>query len=219
MSTKENNEGYSCKKEKYGGYSSEIFSLVPPKTRVLDIGCSTGALAKLLTEKKRCRVIGIDIDENSLKEASHYCDKVFKCDLDDLEKLNTILKGKLFDTIALGDILEHLKYPHLLLKTLKKYLNNDGVVVASIPNAAFISLRIQFALGNLSYDKKGGLMDEDHLRFFSFKTAKKLFEEAGYKVKKIYGVSIVRRRFWFLKSLAKILPSLFAIHIIIKAKK
>lgn len=212
-------ENFKHNKEKYGGYSSEIFSLVPPGTRVLDVGCSTGTLARILVENKRCRVVGIDIDENSLKEASRYCDKVFRCDLDDLAKFNTIFVGELFDVIALGDVLEHLKYPGIFLYTLKRYLGNDGIIIASIPNAAFISLRIKFLFGDFSYDKGGGLMDEDHLRFFSFKTAKLLFEEAGYRLKKLYGVSIVRRRFWFLKPLAKIFPSLFAVHIIIVAQK
>lgn len=212
-------ENYRRNKQKYGGYSSTIFSLVPPESRVLDIGCSTGALARLLTENKGCRVVGIDIDDNSLKEASRYCDKVFRCDLDDLAKLNTILAGELFDVITLGDVLEHLKYPGLLLDTLKRYLKNGGIAIASIPNAAFISLRIKFLFGDFSYDKGGGLMDEDHLRFFNFKTAKLLFEESGYMVEKAYGVNIVKKSFWFLKPLAKILPSLFAIHIIIAAKK
>jgi SAM-dependent methyltransferase len=210
---------YTYNREKYGGYSSEISSLVPPGTQVLDIGCSTGALARILTGNKGCQVIGVDIDENSLKEASRYCDKVLQCDLDDLAKLNAILAGELFDVITLGDVLEHLKYPGILLRTLKRYLKNGGgIVIASLPNAAFIPLRIKFLFGDFSYDKRGGLMDEDHLRFFSFKTAKLLFEDAGYRVKKLYGVSIVRKKFWFLKPLAKLFPSLFAIHIIISAQ-
>jgi len=204
---------------KYGGYSPEIFKLVPFGSKVLDLGCSTGALAKVLITRKNCQVIGIDIDEKSLKEASLYCEKVFKCNLDNLTELENLLLEGLFDVITLGDILEHLKYPGSLLRTLKKYLKNEGIVIASIPNTAFIALRIRFLFGNFSYSKKGGLMDEDHLRFFSFKTARQLFEEAGYNVKKIYGISIVKRKFWVLKFLAKIFPTLFALHIIIIAQK
>jgi len=213
-------EGYKDNKKKYeGGYNKVIFSLVPSKTRVLDIGCSTGTLARVLTKGKKCLVTGIDIDDNSLKKASRYCDRVFKCDLDDLVKLDTVLAEESFDVITLGDVIEHLKYPGLLLNTLKKHLRKDGIIVASVPNSAFILLRIKFLFGDFSYSQKGGLMDEDHLRFFNIKTAKLLFKETGYKVEKAFGVNIVKKKFWFLKPLGKLLPSLFAIHIIITAKK
>jgi methionine biosynthesis protein MetW len=213
-------ENYNCAK-KYGGYSPEVFLLVPPKSSVLDIGCSTGKLARVLTQEKGCRVVGIDIDRESLDKASRYCEKVFECDLDDSAKLRRLLSEKQFDAITMGDVLEHLKYPGSLLAMLRKHLKTRGVIIASIPNAAFISLRIRFLLGNFSYNKEGegGLVDRGHLRFFSFRTTEQLFKKAGYEIKKIYGISIVKDKFWFLRPLAKIFPTLFALHIIVVAQK
>lgn len=209
---------YSKNKKKYlDGYSGGIEKLIKPKSKVLDVGCSTGKLAQVLA-KKGCKVVGLDIDENSLKQAEKFCDKVIACDLDEIKTLNQKIKRK-FDFIAMGDLLEHIKYPGVLLFNLKNFLNSGGAIVTSIPNAAFILNRINFAFGKFDYNPKGGLMDEDHLRFFSFATAKKLFADSGYRVEIIYGVSAVQKKYWFLAILAKMLPTLFAIHIIILAKK
>lgn len=206
-------------KLKYGGYSSEIFSLVPAGSKVLDLGCSTGLLARFLKERKNCRVIGVDIDRSALKEALPFCQEMMECDMDDLKRLDYLLADIFFDVIAIGDVLEHLKYPEGLLELLKEHLRDDGVIIASIPNSAFISLRIKFFLGDFSYDERGGLMDTGHLRFFNFATVRSLFERTGYRIQKIYGVNVVKKKFSFLIPFAKLFPKLFAIHIIIVAKK
>ena len=212
-------EGPLLTKQKYGSYSPVLFSLVPQGVRVLDVGCSTGALARRLKESKGCRVTGLDIDRESLAEAAAHCEQALECDLDNLSALREVLRGELFDAIILGDILEHFKYPADVLAALKDCLTDQGVVLASIPNAAFVSQRLRFLRGDFSYDEQGGLMDEEHLRFFDFKTARLLFEESGYCVRALFGSSVVRKRFWFLAPLAKILPSLFALHIIVVAEK
>ena len=208
---------YTENERKYGGFSPEIEKNVKKNSDVFDIGCSTGELAKALSSKG-CTVVGLDIDSNSLQQAKRYCIEIIHCDLDDFEKLDEHLGSRKFDHITLGDIVEHLKYPEYLIKYLRKYLKPEGSLITSIPNAAFISMRIKFLMGNFNYDKNGGLMDEDHLRFFSFKTAKKLFIASGYHISRCYGKSTVRPLFCFLNPLASIFPTLFAIHIIIIAK-
>lgn len=196
--------------------NTDVEKMVPDNCRVLDIGCATGKFARVL-KKKGCAVVGVDIDKTALNLAAKYCEKTIQVDLDDLVSLDKKLKGEKFDCISFGDILEHIKYPGVLLYHLKKYLKPQGLVLASIPNSAFIWLRIRFSLGNFDYMPEGGLMDEDHIRFFSFKTARILFEDAQYKVLKIQGSShgIVNKKFWFIKYFAKIAPTLFAIHVIV----
>lgn len=208
---------YDSNFQKYGGYSNSIANLVAPNSHVLDIGCSTGKLAQVL-KNKNCKVFGVDIDRESLKKANEYCYKTLPCDLDDTEELKKIIKNETFDAITMGDIIEHIKYPGVLLANLKPFLSNKGKIIASIPNSAFILCRMKFLFGNFNYNKKGGLMDEDHLRFFSFKTAKNLFQDSGYQIQRFFGTCSVKNRFLFLRPLAKIYPKLFALHIIIAAK-
>jgi len=210
---------YSVNADKYGGYNGDIVEMTPSGSLVLDLGCSTGRLAKEL-RAKGCKVLGTDIDPNSLKKARDYCSQVFLADLDHPEEaFEKILAKKSLDVITMGDLLEHIKYPKTLLLQLFPYLKEGGQLIASIPNAAFALNRLKFLFGDFSYSENGGLMDADHLRFFTFKTVCRLFEESGFKIERIYGISEVKSHFWFLRPLAKLMPTLFAIHIMIKAKR
>ena len=205
---------------KYDSYNSEIAVLVPPGSKVLDVGCNTGKLAQAL-KRKNCEVTGIDLDDKLLKIARKHCTKTVKADIEDRTKLKASLKRTNFDAIILGDVVEHLKRPGEMLVALKPYLKDNGVIICSTPNSAFIWMRVRFLLGDFSYTENGGLMDIDHLRFFSFATTRELFESCGYKVMLVKPSShgITNWKFFFLKALARIVPSLFAIHILIVAKK
>lgn len=210
---------YSVNEKKYGGECPEIEKATPARSAVLDLGCSTGKLARAL-KRKRCKVTGVDIDGASLRQAAKYCEKTYKIDLDHLNSFDDKLKGREFDVITAGDIFEHIKYPGVLLYHLKKYLNPDGVIITTIPNSGFIWLRLRFLFGNFFYNQGGGLMDEDHLRFFSFKSIRRLFEEAGYKLVDFRGSNhgIVNPNYWPVKIFAKIWPTLFSIHVFVVAK-
>ena len=211
---------YSKNKSKYDSTNKEIERAVTPGSKVLDIGCTTGKLAKAL-KKKKCQVTGIDIDQTSLSLARKYCQNTILVDVEDRKVLAKKLRGEKFDVVVLGDVLEHLKYPEELLVALKKHLKQNSFIISSIPNSAFIWMRMKFLLGNFNYSKNGGLMDEDHLRFYSFQTAQALFERSGYKIISVKPSShgINNPKYFAIKALAKIFPSIFAIHILIQAQK
>ena len=97
---------YTGNEKKYGGFSPEIEKNVKINSDVLDIGCSTGELAKALSSKG-CSVVGLDIDSSSLQQAKQYCIEIIQCDLDDFENLDKHLRSRKFDYITMGDIVEH----------------------------------------------------------------------------------------------------------------
>ena len=209
--------GGSGNAAKYGGHSPDIVRLVPAGARVLDIGCSTGVLAREL-KAKGCRVVGVDIDPDSIARAAATCEAVHLCNLDEPEQIDALPYGADFDAITMGDVVEHLRAPGASLARLRRFLKPGGAVVASIPNSAFALLRLRFLLGDFRYSPGGGLMDEDHLHLFSFRTVRALMADSGYEVERIYGASVVRARFFFLAGLAKWWPALFALPIIVRAR-
>lgn len=160
------------------GAHSRVIELVGKNKKVLDVGCSCGYLGEKFKENG-CYVVGIESDEASARKASPLLDGLINVDVESLEKL--AYPENFFDVIVLADILEHLKRPDVLLAGLKKYLNNDGYLVVSLPNIARIDIRIKLLFGNFNYDN-GGIMDKTHLRFFTKKTAIALLEESGYSV-------------------------------------
>ena len=166
-------------KEALGSNNSitKMLSLVGNNKRVIDFGCATGYFARFLREEG-CSVVGVEINPDAAKIAEQYCDRVIVADLD-YTGVNEIIGEEKFDVATFGDILEHLKDPWQLLKSVQKLLNPEGYIVASIPNIAHGSIRLALLKGDFDYQQLG-LLDNTHLRFFTRKSVRQLFEETGY---------------------------------------
>jgi 2-polyprenyl-3-methyl-5-hydroxy-6-metoxy-1,4-benzoquinol methylase len=216
------NRKYKMKKVKIGIYddifNSYVFNECPSNMKCLDVGCWTGKLGELLIKEKRCSVDGIDINKKALAIARERGYGMTYClNLNNPEEVRRLESNinKKYDCIICADVLEHLVNPLLVLKQLKKLLKRRGMIIISVPNVAFISYRLLHLFGRFDYNSNGGVMDVTHLRFFTNKTIKKISEDAGYRVVKIYGYNQVRRLYFFLKLLGKIIPSLFALQILV----
>ena len=73
--------------------------------------------------------------------------------------------GERFDAVLFADVLEHLRDPAALLRRVRPFVAEGGVVVASIPNIAHISVGLRCSAA--SSDTELGLLDDTHLRFFT----------------------------------------------------
>jgi len=159
---------------------SKIVSLVPPATRVLEFGCATGYMSEVLKERLGCTVVGIEIDPGAAALAEAYTERVI---VGDAEKIDYAaeLAGEEFDVVLFADVLEHLKEPADVLRRVRPFVAEDGVVIASIPNIAHASVRLALLGGEFRY-REWGLLDDTHLRFFTRASIQDLFEETGYVV-------------------------------------
>jgi O-antigen biosynthesis protein len=157
-----------------------ILELVGTGKRVLDVGCATGYLAKVLAGRG-CEVVGIEVDPDAARRAGEFCEKVLVGDVEKMD-LESQLEGDAFDVIVFGDVLEHLKYPARALERLGPFLREEGYVVASIPNVAHGSVRLALLLrGEFRY-RRLGLMDDTHLRFFTRESVEQLLEDTGFLI-------------------------------------
>lgn len=200
-----------------------IYDLIPENKKVLDVGCNTGNLGSQLIKSKNCVVYGIDYSVNSIKKAKT---RLTKAEVFDLETYKVPFEKEKFDVIIFGDVLEHIRYPEVVLTKFKKLLNKNGLVIASIPNVANINIRWNLFWGNWNY-KTWGILDKTHMRFFTKKTIKKLFTNQNYKIIKIN--STPGANFIFLRHfkplikikeiICKIYPKLLALRFIVVAKK
>lgn len=154
-----------------------VYEKIRPGSEVLDVGCATGYFAKKLKEKN-CKVWGIETDKESAKIAKKYCQDVYVANL---EKINMLPFKKRFDYILLLDVVEHLQNPKPALSFLKGYLKKTGVLIISTPNIAFISIRLALLFGKFKYTKMG-IMDENHIHFFTKKTFLELIKKSGLKL-------------------------------------
>lgn len=163
----------------------KALKLIPPKSTVLDIGCSSGNFGKELIEKKECIVDGVELNERDIRLAKKKLRQVFDFNVEDGVPADLI--GK-YDIVYYGDVIEHLINPIKALNNTKKLLKKNGKIVFSIPNMAHISVRLMLMRGKFSYGETG-LLDKTHLHFYDLDEIERLFNEAGFVIEKLDWVS------------------------------
>ena len=104
------------------------------KTAILDIGCSGGALLRILKKKGYNDVVGIDISKESIKQ----CKKKGLKNVHVMNGAKTSFDTEQFDIIIASDILEHIKLEEEALKEWKRILKKNGKLLIFVP--AFNSL-------------------------------------------------------------------------------
>ncbi|CAB3289259.1 conserved protein of unknown function [Methanocaldococcus lauensis] len=169
--------------QSYIGYRKDILSIIPKNVKkVLDVGCSVGALGELLKKSNNeIEVVGIEIDEHMAQIAKDKLDKVIVGDIEELD-LSKFFDLNYFDCIILADVLEHLKNPWDVLKNLTNYLNKNGVIITSIPNIRHYTTILSLIFKGYWPYRERGIHDRTHLRFFTLKNIKELFEYADLKI-------------------------------------
>ncbi len=75
-----------------------------------------------------------------------------------------------------------MEHPDRVLHTQQGWLSSNGYAIVSLPNIAFLGIRLQLLLGRLNY-RDVGILDRTDLRFYALATAKELSHGAHYLVK------------------------------------
>jgi len=157
----------------------ELLAIVPAEARrVLDIGCGCGRLGESIRRRQNTEVWGVELDPVAASEAARRLDRVVTADI---EQDVPELPDHHFDVIVCGDVLEHLRAPDAFLKRCRDWLTAGGRLIASIPNVQHHTVVSALLEGNWTY-QPAGLLDEDHVRFFTRREIEKLFFRAGFAI-------------------------------------
>ncbi len=183
----------------YIGLRNDILELVPENiSRVLEIGCSIGITGKELKKRsKNIEVIGIEIDKQMAKVAKSNIDRVIVGDIEQIN-ITDYFPLKYFDCIIFADVLEHLKDPWTVLKNTTKHLDENGVVIISIPNIRHYTTILNLIFRGYWPYRERGLHDKTHLRFFTLKNIKELLNYSGLKI------DLLKRKYRILEKPHKI---------------
>lgn len=156
-----------------------MIELIGANKRVLEVGCATGYMSKVLTERG-CRVTGVELDPEAARKAEEHCEEVIVGDIETLDLTETLGSAS-FEAVVFGDVLEHLRDSLAVLRRMRPLLAPEGFVVASIPNVAHGAVRLALLRGQFEY-RPLGLLDDTHLRFFTRDSVEELFRTAGFVV-------------------------------------
>lgn len=108
---------------------------------VLDVGCGEGILAIILA-REGINVTGIDINSDALSYAQNLLGNELeivraKVNFIHGDVLNTELNKTEFDTVILGEVIEHLLHPDLIIKRVCSYLKPGGKLLVTTPFGYF----------------------------------------------------------------------------------
>jgi 2-polyprenyl-3-methyl-5-hydroxy-6-metoxy-1,4-benzoquinol methylase len=210
---------YDCLDNSRYGVHAAALKAVVGRSNILDVGCATGRLTRVLTERGH-KVVGLEIDEAAAMNARmNGCDVVIG-DAENFAQLG--FQNESFDAVLCLDVLEHTRDPKRLIESIKPVIKSDGIIVCSFPNVANIRIRIELAAGRWEY-REIGILDKTHLRFFSVSSARALVESAGYRIVTVQhtpGIPLLdNAKSRFAKRIAEAFPGLFALQTIIIASK
>jgi methionine biosynthesis protein MetW len=165
---------YTLKHNRYGSHM-QVLDAIRPGSRVLDLGCSQGLLAKPLRAKD-VRIVGVDIGppERVSRDLDAYHRR-------DLERALDIPEERVFDYVVLSDVIEHVKEREQLLRSARRYLKPNGRLLISTPNIAIWFYRLSLLAGRFEYGPRG-VLDETHVHLYTRSTFRREVERGGFRI-------------------------------------
>jgi methionine biosynthesis protein MetW len=172
-----------------GGYTLNIRGVgthqlitrwVRPKSHVLDVGCASGYLMRLLRDTRGCTCVGIESGAAAAeaeREGFPVVQGLAPAAFDAARRHGP------FDHVVLADVLEHTAEPEPILRAVADLLAPGGSVLVSLPNIAYLRARLRLLRGDWTYDESG-IFDRTHLRFFTVTSARQLLLQAGLEVER-----------------------------------
>jgi SAM-dependent methyltransferase len=188
-----------------------LVSMVGKNKKVLDVGCARWYLWSSSDDSNH--FWWLDYNGSDIVEAKKVYEDAIQYDLNDIKDLPWDEK---FDIIIYADILEHVLHPEKVLQFFDKYLTPWWKVILSVPNVANRQVRFGLLFGNFDYVDGAGIMDDTHLKIYTYKTATQLMNKWWYNVTKRRAWASV---FWPIINIFPFLKGLLATNIILECEK
>jgi SAM-dependent methyltransferase len=169
-----------------GGLGPETRSLLagvlPKGSRIVDVGCGDGGGLGRWARKRGFEYLGLDISEAALAKARELGLTVER--IEDAASLP--LRDGEAGAVTCLEVLEHLLNPMDAVLEIKRVLAPGGVLVATVPNAAYWVRRVELGiLGRFNPYGDARSKDEPwrdpHVRFFTRRTLVGMMRMAGFE--------------------------------------
>jgi 2-polyprenyl-3-methyl-5-hydroxy-6-metoxy-1,4-benzoquinol methylase len=203
----------------------QVVDAIQPGSRVLDLGCSQGLLARPL-RRRDVRLTGVDArpPEHLAPELAEYFQR-------DLEQPLQLPTGRVFDYVICSDVIEHVRRREVLLRSARRYLKEGGRLIISTPNIALWFYRLSLLVGRFEYGPRG-VLDETHVHLFTRASFRREVERSGFHIlrERVSALPFevvfestgrsplvrgIARSYWLL---ARLWPQLFAYQFILEAE-
>jgi methionine biosynthesis protein MetW len=161
-----------------------IARLVPPGSRVLDLGCGTGEMLAHLRDARGCSGYGIEIDDANVHACVQRGVNVVQLNL---EEGLALFEDQSFDVVLQLETLQHLRNTERMLRETAR-VGRIGIV--SFPNFAHWPNRLRVALGRMPVTKALPYewYDTPNIRVGTFADFEVLARKNGLEVTDAFGL-------------------------------
>ncbi|MBT9528009.1 MAG: methionine biosynthesis protein MetW [Rhizobacter sp.] len=161
-----------------------IAELVPPGSRVLDLGCGNGALLAHLRDKRQCTGYGIEIADANVLACTQRGVNVIQLNL---EEGLAIFEDQSFDVVLQLDTMQHLRHTERLLRETAR-VGRVGVI--SFPNFAHWPNRLRVVTGRMPVTKALPYQwyDTPNIRVGTYADCEVLLRKDGFQVLDAFGI-------------------------------
>jgi methionine biosynthesis protein MetW len=169
-----------------------IAQLVPPGSRVLDLGCGDGELLAQLQARRGCTGYGIELDDANVLASTQRGINVIQLNL---EEGLALFDDASFDVVLQLDTLQHLRHTENMLRETAR-VGRMGIV--SFPNFAHWPNRLHIAAGRMPVTRALPYQwyDTPNLRVGTYADFEVLARRNGLRVLDAFGLQdgrVVRR--------------------------
>jgi methionine biosynthesis protein MetW len=169
-----------------------IAELVPPGSRVLDLGCGNGELLALLRDTRQCTGYGVEIADENLLACTKRGVNVIQLNL---EEGLAMFEDQSFDIVLQLDTMQHLRNTERMLRETAR-VGRIGIV--SFPNFAHWPNRLRIVTGRMPVTKTLPYQwyDTPNIRFGTYADFEVLARKDGLRVLDSFGIQdgrVVRR--------------------------
>ncbi|WP_320671676.1 class I SAM-dependent methyltransferase [Patulibacter defluvii] len=180
-------DAHELRRFAYENPRPDVQAMVPAGVgRVLDLGCSSGALGAGLKQRDPAvEVVGVEVDPVYAARAATRLDRVETADVEaafaDPDRARSLV-GDGFDCLICADVLEHLRDPEQALASAAALLRPGGVAIVSLPNVGYWQTHWSLFRHDRWPRHEMGIFDRTHLRWFTVLNAIELLADAGVPV-------------------------------------
>ncbi|MCF8176954.1 MAG: class I SAM-dependent methyltransferase [Sulfuritalea sp.] len=154
---------------KYVPALDELARIYPQQGKLLDVGCSIGQFLTLARDAG-WDVQGIELNADAAAIArSDYGLSIMEKKIDEAG----FDEGE-FDVVTLWGVFEHLTDPNGMLKSIRRILKKDGLVLFFVPNGHSLIIR-------LSREHNSTVSGRAHLWYFTPMTMEKILQKNGFE--------------------------------------
>jgi SAM-dependent methyltransferase len=152
------------------------------ESTILEFGPATGQMTEILSNQTK-KVVAVDgssefikIAKERVKDAKNVT--FYESYFEDFEI------NEKFDCLIFYHILEHVNYPIKILSNASKFLNKNGIIAITVPNAYALSRQLAVKMGLLSsvFELSENDILHGHVRIYDWSLLETHIRNSGYRI-------------------------------------